>query len=134
MTEDITNISKEVGRNLSEFFTSIRDIFISSASITPEKIKYFGKLLFEYGKLEESPQSLEKIFPTEYIDDDEIILLLIENKEKVKVLVDNSENSNDFKQKIEALLKGRKNSDKQFVEFCESIGIRKNSEEISSEA
>ena len=69
-----------------------------------------------------------------YIDDDEIILLLIENKEKVKVLVDNSENSNDFKQKIEALLKGRKNSDKQFVEFCESIGIRKNSEEISSEA
>ena len=134
VTEDITNISKEVGRNLSEFFTSIRDIFISSASITPEKIKYFGKLLFEYGKLEESPQSLEKIFPTEYIDDDEIILLLIENKEKVKVLVDNSENSNDFKQKIEALLKGRKNSDKQFVEFCESIGIRKNSEEISSEA
>lgn len=133
VTEDITNISKEVGRNLSEFFTSIRDIFISSASITPEKIKYFGKLLFEYGKLEESPQSLEKIFPTEYIDNDEIILLLIENKEKVKVLVDNSENSNDFKQKTEALLKGRKKGDEVFTEFCKAIGINENSSENSSE-
>ena len=134
VTEDITNISKEVGRNLSEFFTSIRDIFISSASITPEKIKYFGKLLFEYAKLEESPQSLEKIFPTEYIDDDEIILLLIENKEKIKVLVANSQNSYEFRQKIESLLTGRKKSDKQFIDFCASIGIHENSEEISSEA
>ena len=68
------------------------------------------------------------------IDNDEIINLLIEHKEIVKVLVANSQNSNEFKQKIEALLTGRKNSDKQFVEFCESIGIRKNPEESSSEA
>lgn len=134
VANEVIKISEDIGRNLSEFFTGIRDIFVSSASITSEKIKYFGKLLFKYGKLEDNPKSLEKIFPTEFIDNDEIINLLIEHKEIVKVLVANSQNSNEFKQKIEALLTGRKNSDKQFVEFCESIGIRKNSEEISSEA
>ena len=51
----------------------------------------------------------------------------------MKVLLDNSQNSNEFKQKIEALLARRKNSDKQFAEFCESLGIHKNSEESSSE-
>lgn len=134
VANEVIKISKEVGRDLSEFFTSIRDIFVSSASITSEKIKYFGKLLFKYGKLEENPKSLEKIFPTEFIDNDEIINLLIEHKEIVKVLVDNSQNSNEFKQKIEALLTGRKKSDKQFIEFCSSIGIHENSEESSSEA
>ena len=134
VANEVIKISEDIGRNLSEFFTGIRDIFVSSASITSEKIKYFGKLLFKYGKLEDNPKSLEKIFPTEFIDNDEIINLLIEHKEIVKVLVANSQNSNEFKQKIEALLTGRKNSDKQFVEFCESMGIRKNSEEISSEA
>lgn len=134
VANEVIKISEDVGRNLSEFFTGIRDIFVSSASITSEKIKYFGKLLFQYGKLEDNPKSLEKIFPTEFIDNDEIINLLIEYKEIVKVLVANSQNSNEFKQKIKALLTGRKNSDNQFVEFCESIGIRKNSEEISSEA
>ena len=91
-------------------------------------------MLFKYGKLEENPKSLEKIFPTEFIDNDEIINLLIEHKEIVKVLVDNSQNSNEFKQKIEALLTARKKSDKQFIDFCASIGIHENSEEISSEA
>ena len=91
-------------------------------------------MLFKYGKLKENPKSLEKIFPTEFIDNDEIINLLIEHKEIVKVLVDNSQNSNEFKQKIKALLTGRKKSDKQFVEFCASIGIHENSEESSSEA
>lgn len=134
VANEVIKISEDIGRNLSEFFTGIRDIFVSSASITSEKIKYFGKLLFKYGKLEDNPKSLEKIFPTEFIDNDEIINLLIEHKEIVKVLVANSQNSNEFKQKVEALLTGRKNSDKQFVEFCESIGIRKNSEESSSEA
>ena len=134
VANEVIKISEDIGRNLSEFFTGIRDIFVSSASITSEKIKYFGKLLFKYGKLEDNPKSLEKIFPTEFIDNDEIINLFIEHKEIVKVLVANSQNSNEFKQKIEVLLTGRKNSDKQFVEFCESIGIRKNSEEISSEA
>ena len=134
VANEVIKISEDIGRNLSEFFTGIRDIFVSSASITSEKIKYFGKFLFKYGKLEDNPKSLEKIFPTEFIDNDEIINLLIEHKEIVKVLVANSQNSNEFKQKIEALLTGRKNSDKQFVEFCESIGIRINSEEISSEA
>ena len=134
IVNEIIKISKGVGRDLREFFTDVRDIFINSASITPEKITYFGKLLFEYGKLEESPKSLEKIFPTEFINNDEIINLLIENKEIVEVLVENSQNSNEFKQKMEALLTGRKNSDNQFVQFCESIGIRKNSEESSSEA
>ena len=134
VANEVIKISEDIGRNLSEFFTGIRDIFVSSASITSEKIKYFGKLLFKYGKLEDNPKSLEKIFPTEFIDNDEIINLLIEHKEIVKVLVANSQNSNEFKQKIEALLTGRKNSNKQFVEFCESIGIRINSEEISSEA
>ena len=134
VANEVIKISEDIGRNLSEFFTGIRDIFVSSASITSEKIKYFGKLLFKYSKLEDNPKSLEKIFPTEFIDNDEIINLLIEHKEIVKVLVANSQNSNEFKQKIEALLTGRKNSDKQFVEFCESMGIRKNSEEISSEA
>ncbi|MBO5498241.1 MAG: hypothetical protein J5990_02455 [Bacteroidales bacterium] len=134
VANEVIKISEDIGRNLSEFFTGIRDIFVSSASITSEKIKYFGKLLFKYGKLEDNPKSLEKIFPTEFIDNDEIINLLIEHKEIVKVLVANSQNSNEFKQKIDALLTGRKNSDKQFVEFCESIGIRKNPEESSSEA
>ena len=134
VANEVIKISEDIGRNLSEFFTGIRDIFVSSASITSEKIKYFGKFLFKYGKLEDNPKSLEKIFPTEFIDNDEIINLLIEHKEIVKVIVANSQNSNEFKQKIEALLTGRKNSDKQFVEFCESIGIRINSEEISSEA
>lgn len=134
VANEVIKISEEVGRDLSEFFTSIRDIFVSSASITSEKIKYFGKLLFKYGKLEENPKSLEKIFPTEFIDNDEIINLLIEHKEIVKVLVDNSQNSNEFKQKIEALLTARKKSDKQFIDFCASIGIHENSEEISSEA
>ena len=133
VAKEVIKISEEVGRNLSGFFTGIRDIFVNSASITSEKIKYFGKLLFKYGKLEDNPKSLEKIFPTEFIDNDEIIDLLIENKEKVKVLVDNSENSNDFKQKIEALLKGRKKGDEVFAEFCKSIGINENSSENSSE-
>ena len=134
VANEVIKISEEVGRDLSEFFTGIRDIFVSSASITSEKIKYFGKLLFKYGKLEDNPKSLEKIFPTEFIDNDEIIKLLIENKEIVKVLVANSQNSYEFRQKIESLLTGRKKSDKQFIDFCASIGIHENSEEISSEA
>ena len=68
VANEVIKISEDIGRNLSEFFTGIRDIFVSSASITSEKIKYFGKLLFKYGKLEDNPKSLEKIFPTEFID------------------------------------------------------------------
>ena len=75
LLEIVFEILKEQEEDLVEFFIVIRNIFISTP-ITKEKILYFGDWLFEYGQMNDIENLLNKIFPTEFLDND--VLALIE--------------------------------------------------------
>ncbi|WP_308765602.1 P-loop NTPase fold protein [uncultured Bacteroides sp.] len=119
----VIKISNEVGRDLKPFFRGIRDLFISQNSITREKLRYFGMWLFHFANMQNKSDALEKILPTDQLDDPEVIKIIIQNAPIVKAMVEKSNDSSEFMKKIEALLKGAYKENNDFKELCNVLGI-----------
>lgn len=129
----VIKISNDVGRDLKPFFRDIRDLFISHNSITREKLRYFGMWLFHFANMQNKSDALEKIFPTDQLEDPEVIKIIIQNAPIVKAMVEKSNNSSEFMKKMEALLKGTYKENDEFKELCNILGIKiKVSEEKKS--
>lgn len=121
-------IAIELKHDVLRLFRDIRDIFITT-TITSQKLHYFGDWLFRYGNLERKNGCLERILPSEMLDNDEVIGLMTEHKEVVKVMMEKSEDNSEFISTMRSMLTGTRSGDEGFKQLCVFLGI----EDISSE-
>ena len=111
LTEKAITILKDMEYECSIIFKEVRDIFVNNSCINKEKLKYFGKWLFLYGHLEDDKNSLNKILRSEFLDDTEILKLVSENKTDVKLMMEKSDDTSDFTNKLSALAKKHEDDD-----------------------
>lgn len=120
--ESVICISEEMGHEVNRLFMDIRDIFLNSG-ITKEKLKYFGKWLFKYSGLDRKTGCLEKILPSELIDDNDIILLMVQYKDVVKRMVEHAVDDSEFTDKLKSMMRGSKKEDSQLMILCDFLGL-----------
>lgn len=107
--------------DLKTIFREIRDVFINEANINKDKLKYFGKWLLEYGRLQDKQDSLNKIFRSEFMDDNDIVLLVLVHRDTSIAMIKKSKENTDFVNKMVALSKSKYKDDAAFKEFCELL-------------
>lgn len=122
----LVGIAEELQHEIKKLFLDIRDIFLSS-SITTEKLILYGDWLFKYGNLSQKIGCLEKILPSEIIDDNMIIRMLYEHKEIVKGMVDHSQDPSEFLDKLKAMALGNRKDDESLADLCKYLCIFKES-------
>lgn len=111
LTEKAITILTDMGYDCSIVFKEVRDIFVNNSCINKDKLKYFGKWLFLYGKLEDAKMSLNKILRSEFLDDPEILKLVSENKTVVKQIMKKTDDTSDFTNKLSALTRQHEDDD-----------------------
>lgn len=122
-------IALDLKHDVQRLFRDIRDIFMSTA-ITSQKLHYFGEWLFRFGNLERKNGCLERILPSEMLDNDEVIRLMEGNKEVVKMMVEKSEDSAEFISTMLSMLTGTRSGGEVFKGLCEFLGIGVMEQEI----
>ena len=120
--EDIISVAEEMKHDVKRLFVDIRDYFLN-AGITDEKLKYFGKWMFQYSDLDHNANSLEKILPSELIDDYDTIKLMDDNRVIIKEMMDNAEDSSEFREKLQSMLIGNKKDCESLQSLCSYLGI-----------
>lgn len=120
--EMLINLSKSLHHDVNRMFMDIRDIFLTS-SITSEKLKYFGDWLFLYANMEDKRDCLDKIFPSELLDDDVVIVMMKKHKEVLKKMTEHSNEFSEFKSKLKSMVLGNRNKNQDLMELCSYIGI-----------
>lgn len=120
--DSIICIAEEMEHDVKRLFMDIRDIFLNSG-ITAAKLKYFGKWLFKYARLEYKSGCLEKILPSEILDDDEVIQLMEINKDVVKGMVGHAVDASEFYEKLKSMMLGSKKNNSQLRALCDFLGL-----------
>ena len=118
---EVIVILKEQGYDLKGIFREIRDVFINNANINKDKLKYFGKWLFEFGRLQDKQESLNKIFRSEFLDDNDVVTLLLQYKDSTIGMVVKSRDNIDFINKIDALHKTKYKDNEEFVSLYNAL-------------
>lgn len=121
----IRDLALKHKRSLVSTFKNIRDLFCSGNAIMSDNLfKLIGKDLLQYAKIEEKQDALRTIFIPSILDDSANVQLLIMHSELMNKVVSNAgEDSNDFKDKVQALIDGELKENKQFIAFAKSIGV-----------
>lgn len=122
MVESVIDICLDMNHEVKRLFMDIRDIFINSG-ITCEKLKYFGNWLFKYADLEHTLGCLDKILPSELLDDNDIILMMEHNKDVVKGMVEHAADSSEFISKLESMLQGNKKDNDNLKNLCAFLDV-----------
>lgn len=120
--ERLIDISKEIKHDVRGLFIDIRDIFLNS-SITNAKLKYFGEWLFEYANMTQKSGCLDKILPSELLDDEDIIIMMNRNRDDVKEMIERSNNATEFISKLKAMALGNRKGNTELIELCNYIDI-----------
>lgn len=120
---DIIAISNDVKHDISRLFRDIRDLFLTS-SINAPQLRYFGQWLFDYANLEKKDGCLEKILPSELLDDKTIIEYMFKHKEVIKIMVDKSLDPSEFNSKLQSMLEGSSKEDENFKNLCSYLDIK----------
>ena len=125
IVENAIDILKEQNYDLKTIFREIRDVFINNANINNEKLKYFGKWLFEYGRLQDKQDSLNKILRSEFLGENDIVALILHYPDVVVAMVKKSKDNSDFVNKLEALRNNKYKDDADFERICDAIKSEK---------
>ena len=119
--EKAIDILKEQNYDLNVIFREIRDVFINNANINKDKLKYFGKWLFEYGRLQDKQESLNKILRSEFLDDNDIVALILQYPDNVVTIINKSKDNNDFVNKLFDLRTAKYKDNAEFERICDAI-------------
>lgn len=121
IVENVIEILEDQKYDLKTIFREIRDVFINNANINKDKLKYFGKWLFEYGRLQDKQESLNKILRSEFLDDNEIVALILKYSDNVIATVMKSKDNRDFVNKLIALRSNNYKDSSEFGKICDAI-------------
>ncbi|MBQ0075248.1 MAG: hypothetical protein KBT34_13785 [Prevotella sp.] len=121
IVNEVIAILKEQSYDLKGVFREVRDVFINNANINKDKLKYFGKWLFEFGRLQDKQESLNKIFRSEFLDDNDVVTLLLQYKDSTIGMVVKSRDNIDFINKIDALHKTKYKDNEEFVSLYNAL-------------
>ncbi len=122
---ELVTILEEMGMCIDAIFMEIRDVFINKSNINLAKLKYFGKWLLTYGQLENDSKSLEKIVKPEFLGDNEVQKILLENINALKNILNKADSTDSFYKKLKDLYAVPQNrSRKNLISLCDELEIK----------
>lgn len=117
-------ICMEVKHQVKGLFNEISGILKRDSRITKGKLLYFGPLILEHADADKQHDFVEKLIPTEMIDND-VISFVAAHIDKMKDCVIPDE----FKEKVKHLAETTMAGDEEIGVVCEKMGIELEEEE-----
>lgn len=111
-------ICMEVKHQVKGLFNEISGILKRDSRITKARLLYFGPLILEHADADKQHDFVEKLIPTEMIDND-VISFIAEHIDKLKDCVIPDE----FKEKVKHLAETTMAGDEEISVVCEKMGI-----------
>lgn len=114
-------------RSLKSIFNNIRDVFCSGRVVMDKNLfNFWGKWLFEYSDLAKREEAIRTIIPTGILEDNSVIETIIQYPLIIKQMISvNTEESQDFIEKIRALVEDKYKENEKFINFAKNFGITK---------
>lgn len=113
------NICLELKHSVKGMFNEICNILKNGQRITAEKLLYFGDNILKYADMSKHTDFVEKLLPTDIIDDDEVIVFMKDHIEQLKECMIPEE----FKEKLKELTETTRRDEENIVAICNTLGI-----------
>lgn len=122
---EILDVLMSTGYNINQIINEIGNIFIQNSSMDIKRFVYFGDLLFKHGNLENKQGVLKGILPTEILENESVLCIVIENANVFKKVLYNTDDNEKIEhlEKLKALEQGKYSKDEQFNKFVRNILI-----------
>ena len=102
----------------------IRDLFISTVEITPERFVEFSEMLLDHGSLEERSADVARRILAPVVHDEACLDIILENVDKFVVIINSAgDDASNLKDSVEQLVTDPGVS-QEWRDFAEAIGIR----------
>ena len=121
-------ICMEVKHQVKGLFNEISGILKRDSRITKGKLLYFGPLILEHADADKQHDFVEKLIPTEMIDND-VISFIEAHIDKLK----DCAIPDEFKEKVKHLAETTMAGDEEISVVCEKMGIELEEEEKGEE-
>ena len=112
-------ICLELKHSIRGMFNEICNILKNGQRITAEKLLYFGEDILKYADMPKHPDFVEKLLPTDIIDDDDVIKFIKDHIEQLKECII----SEEFKEKLKELAETTRRDEEDLVAICNTLGL-----------
>lgn len=113
------DICLELKHSVKGMYNEICNILKNGQRITAEKLLYFGEDILKYGELTKHTDFVEKLLPTDIIDNDDVIEFIKSHVEQLK----ECNIPEEFKEKIKELAETTRRDEENLIAICNSFGI-----------
>ena len=113
------NICLELKHSVKGMFNEICNILKNGQRITAEKLLYFGEDILKYADMPKHPDFVEKLLPTDIIDDDDVIEFIKDHIEQLK----ECNIPEEFKEKLKELAETTRRDEEDLVAICNTLGL-----------
>lgn len=112
-------ILMELKHSLKSMYDEICNLLKNGQRITKAKLLFFGEDILKYTDVAKHADFVEKLLPTDIIDDDDILAFVSDNIDKLKMC----RISDEFKEKVKELAETTRRDEDNVVNICNVLGI-----------
>lgn len=105
--------------SLKSMYDEICNLLKNGQRVTPEKLLFFGKNILKYADMAKHADFVEKLLPTDIIDNDDVLTFINDNIEKLKLCVIPEE----FKEKMKELAETTRRDEEDVINICNVLEI-----------
>lgn len=112
-------ILMELKHSLKSMYDEICNLLKNGQRVTKAKLMFFGKDILKYTDMAKHADFVEKLLPTDIIDDDDVLAFVSDNIDKLKMC----NISDEFKEKVKELAETTRRDEDNVVNICNVLGI-----------
>ena len=109
----------ELKHSLKSMYDEICNLLKNGQRITAEKLLFFGEDILKYADMTKHADFVEKLLPTDIIDDDDVLAFVSDNIVKLKLC----HIPEEFKEKVKELAETTRRDEDDVVNICNVFGI-----------
>lgn len=109
----------ELKHSLKSMYDEICNLLKNGQRVTAEKLLFFGEDILKYADMTKHSDFVEKLLPTDIIDDDDVLAFVDNNIDKLKMC----NIPDEFKEKLKELAETTRRDEQDVVNICSVLGI-----------
>ena len=109
----------ELKHSVKSMYDEICNLLKNGQRVTKAKLLFFGEDILKYADMTKHADFVEKLLPTEIIDDDGVLAFVSDNIDKLKMC----NIPDEFKEKVKELAETTRRDEDDVVKICYVLGI-----------
>lgn len=105
--------------SLKSMYDEICNLLKNGQRIKKEKLLFFGEYILKYADMAKHADFVEKLLPTDIIDDDDVLAFFSDNIDKLKLC----HIPEEFKEKVKELAETTRRDEEEIVNICNTFAI-----------